>query len=74
MVLKGRILHDWNLPTKKFLFGKAYEAVPSGGARVVYEASIDDARSANSFGLLMRLNKLVETTGIFFRAGVDCAN
>ena len=27
----GHILHDWDLPTKKMLMAKAYEAVPAGG-------------------------------------------
>jgi hypothetical protein len=73
VVLMGHILHDWDLPTKKMLIAKAYEAVPAGGALVVYEAIIDDARSANSFGLLMSLNMLIETTGGFDYTGADCA-
>jgi hypothetical protein len=55
VVLMGHILHDWDLPTKKMLVKKAYDAVPTGGALVVYEAIIDDDRSKNAFGLLMSL-------------------
>jgi hypothetical protein len=31
----GHILQDWDLPTKKMLIRKAFEAVPAGGALVV---------------------------------------
>jgi hypothetical protein len=49
VVLMGHILHDWDLSTKKMLVRKAFEAVPVGGALVVYEAIIDDDRSKNAF-------------------------
>jgi len=73
VVLMGHILHDWDLPTKKMLIQKAYEAVPSGGALIVYEAIIDDDRSKNAFGLMMSLNMLIETPGGFDYTGADCA-
>jgi hypothetical protein len=68
----GHILHDWDLDTKKMLIRKAYEALPSGGAYIVYEAIIDDDRSKNSFGLLMSLNMLIETSSGFDYTGADC--
>ena len=43
--MMGHILHDWNLDEKKMLIGKAYDALPTGGALIVYEAIIDDDRS-----------------------------
>ena len=73
VVLMGHILHDWDLPTKKMLIKKAYDAVPAGGALVVYEAIIDDDRSSNAFGLMMSLNMLIETPGGFDYSGKDCA-
>ncbi|HEY7056692.1 MAG TPA: methyltransferase [Vicinamibacterales bacterium] len=73
VVAMGHILHDWDLPTKQMLIAKAYEAVPAGGALVVYEAIIDDDRSKNAFGLLMSLNMLIETPGGFDYTGADCA-
>ena len=73
VVLMGHILHDWDLPTKKMLIGKAYEAVPAGGALIVYEGIIDDDRSKNAFGLMMSLNMLIETPGGFDYTGADCA-
>lgn len=73
VLLMGHILHDWDLPTKQLLIRKAYEALPAGGALVVYESIIDDDRSQNAFGLLMSLNMLIETPGGFDYTGADCA-
>ena len=73
VVLMGHILHDWDLPTKQMLMRKAYEAIPVGGAFIVYEAIIDDDRSKNAFGLMMSLNMLIETPGGFDYTGADCA-
>ena len=73
VVLMGHILHDWDLPTKKMLIKKAFDAVPVGGALVVYEAIIDDDRSKNAFGLMMSLNMLIETPGGFDYTGRDCS-
>ncbi|MBS1857174.1 MAG: methyltransferase [Acidobacteria bacterium] len=72
VVIMGHILHDWDLDTKRMLVGKAYEAVPEGGALIVYEAIIDDSRSRNAFGLMMSLNMLIETPGGFDYTGADC--
>lgn len=74
VVLMGHILHDWDLPTKKMLVAKAYDALPKGGALVVYEALIDDERSKNAFGLMMSLNMLIETPGGFDFTGADCSS
>ncbi len=54
------------------LIRKAWEALPEGGAYIVYEAIIDDDRSKNTFGLMMSLNMLVETPGGFDYTGADC--
>lgn len=72
VVLMGHILHDWNLEIKKMLLQKSYDALPSGGAVVIYDSIIDDDRSMNAFGLLMSLNMLVETDGGFDYTGADC--
>jgi hypothetical protein len=73
VVVMGHILHDWDLPTKKMLMSKAYDALPAGGSFVVFEALIDDERRSNAFGLLMSLNMLIETRGGFDYTGADCA-
>jgi hypothetical protein len=68
----GHILHDWSLDEKRALIGKAYEALPEGGALIVYESIIDDDRSKNAFGLLMSLNMLIETEHGFDYTAADC--
>jgi O-methyltransferase domain len=73
VVMMGHVLHDWGLETKRMLVRKAYEALPEGGAYIVYESIIDDDRSVNSFGLLMSLNMLIETADGFDYTGADCA-
>jgi hypothetical protein len=73
VLVMGHILHDWNLEEKRMLLGKAYEALPEGGALIVYEAMIDDDRKENAFGLLMSLNMLIETPGGFDYTGADCS-
>jgi len=39
----------WNLEKKKVLLRKAYDALSTGGAFVVIEALIDDARREGPF-------------------------
>ena len=73
VIMMGHILHDWNLEIKRALVRKAYEALPDGGAYIVYESIIDDDRSANAFGLLMSLNMLIETPEGFDYTGADCS-
>jgi len=72
VVMMGHILHDWNLEEKKMLIRKAYDALPAGGALIVYDSIIDDDRSKNVFGLLMSLNMLIEHSGGFDYTGADC--
>jgi len=68
----GHILHDWDLGKKRQLIASAYDALPEGGALIIFEALIDDDRRENVFGLLMSLNMLIETVGGFDYTGVDC--
>jgi hypothetical protein len=72
VIVMGHILHDWDLETKRMLIGKAYEALPAGGAFIVYESIIDDDRCKNAFGLMASLNMLIETDGGFDFTGADC--
>ena len=71
VLIMGHILHDWTLDQKHLLLKKAYDALPEGGALIVYEAIIDDDRRENAFGLLMSLNMLIEGLG-FDYTGADC--
>lgn len=61
IITMGNVLHDWGEQDKLILIEKAYKALPNGGAFVVIENIIDDARRENVFGLLMSLNMLIET-------------
>jgi hypothetical protein len=56
------------------LLSKAYEAIPDGGAVIIYDAIIDDERKENAFGLLMSLNMLIETPEGFDYTGADCVS
>ena len=71
VVTMGMILHDWNLENKMMLIRKAYDALPDGGAFIVVETIIDDARRENAFGLMMSLNMLVEFGEAFDYTGAD---
>ena len=66
----GNLSRNFKPSTKpRFIFfddfyvviGKAYDALPEGGAFIAIENLIDDARRENAFGLLMSLNMLIET-------------
>lgn len=71
VITMGMILHDWNLEKKKMLIRKAYDALPEGGAFIVIEALIDDARRENAFGLMMSLNMIIEFGEAFDYSGAD---
>jgi O-methyltransferase domain/Dimerisation domain len=70
--LMGHILHDWGMPEKQALLKRTYDALPDGGALIVYDAVIDDERRTNAFGLLMSLNMLIETPAGADYTGADC--
>lgn len=72
VLVMGRVLHNWDLPTKRMLLRKAHEALPTGGALIVYERLIDDERRTGASGLLASLNMLVMTSGGFDYSGADC--
>jgi len=72
VLVMGHILHDWSLQEKLTLLRKAYDALPDGGALIVYDAIIDDDRRANTFGLLMSVNMLLETHAGFDYTAAQC--
>jgi len=72
VLILGHILHDWSLEERLTLLRKAHRALPDGGALIVYDAIIDDDRRANTFGLLMSVNMLIETQAGFDYTAADC--
>jgi hypothetical protein len=73
VITMGLVLHEWNLDRKLHLIRSAYEALPEGGALIVIENLIDDARRVNAFGLMMSLNMLIEFGDAFDYTGADFA-
>ena len=73
VITMGLILHDWNLERKMHLIKAAHDALPEGGAFIVVENLIDNARRENAFGLLMSLNMLIEFGDAFDYTGADFA-
>ncbi len=71
VITMGLILHDWNLERKMHLIRAAYAALPPGGAFIVVDNLIDDARRENAFGLMMSLNMLIEFGDAFDYTGAD---
>ena len=72
VLIMGRILHDWDLPTRKLLLKKAHQALPQGGALIVYDSFIYDARRVHANGLLSSLNMLIHTVGGSEYSGMEC--
>lgn len=72
VMVMGRVLHNWDLATKKMLLKKVYDTLPARGVFIVYERLIDDERQVNTAGLLSSLNMLVMTEGGFDFTGADC--
>ena len=72
VLIMGRILHNWDQPTRIKLLDKAFRAISPGGALIVYDPLIEDTRSSQSHGLLSSLNMLIETIGGSEYTGADC--
>jgi O-methyltransferase domain/Dimerisation domain len=72
VLVMGRVLHNWDLPTKQMLLQKAHAALASDGALIVYERFIDNERRTAATGLLSSLNMLIMTAGGFDFTAVDC--
>jgi hypothetical protein len=72
VLVMGRILHNWDLPTKKTLIAKAYAALPPGGALVVCDRLIDGDHRHGTAGLFGRLSMLVMSDHGFDYSAADC--
>jgi SAM-dependent methyltransferase len=60
-IVMSRVLHDWDLQTRKLLLQKAYEALASGGVVIVCEMLVDEERRTAVQALLSSLNMLLQT-------------
>jgi O-methyltransferase domain len=74
VLVLGRVLHNWDLQTKKMLLRKVYDALPEGGSVIVFERLIDDERKRGLGGLLSSLHMLLMTEGGFDFTAADCAS
>lgn len=74
VLVMGHVLTNWNVEEKRMLISKAYDALPPGGALLVYDPHIDEDRSRNAFGLLMSLNMLLVTSGGFVYTASECGS
>jgi len=72
VIVFGHVLHDWGLKTKRMLLEKAYDALPDGGAVIIYENIIDDDRRHNAFSLLVSLHMLLQTPEGSDYTGAEC--
>lgn len=73
VVVMGRVLHNWDLPTRLQLLQRARAVLPPGGILLVYEAFIDDDRSSAAHALLSSLNMLLATEGGADFSAAECA-
>ena len=64
----GHVFHGFNRAVRSELVGKAYAALPPGGALIVYDAMIPRGRRQKYASLLSSLNVMLET-----REGYECS-
>ena len=71
VLIFGHVLHDWDDQERLMLLRKAYEALPPGGAVLVYDCLIDDERT-DPDNLLLSLNMQLVTDGGSEYTAADC--
>jgi predicted O-methyltransferase YrrM len=62
-ILLSLIMHDWSEADDRRILQKCYAALPSGGAVMICELLVNEAKSGPAPAALMSLNMLIETTG-----------
>jgi precorrin-6B methylase 2 len=62
-VLLSLIMHDWSEADNRRILRKCYEALPSGGAVIICELLVNEAKTGPLPAALMSLNMLIETAG-----------
>ncbi|WP_437623807.1 methyltransferase [Sorangium sp. So ce1151] len=68
----GHVLHNWSHEEKRLLLRKARQALPQGGALLIYETLIDDDRRRNAVGLILSLMMHAEVPGGYDYTGAEC--
>ncbi len=71
VITMGHLLHGYGEAKRRELIGKAFDALPEGGALIVYDAMIDDGRT-NMVGMLSSLNIMLETRDGFEAPIASC--
>jgi hypothetical protein len=70
----GHVFHGFNRAVRSELVGKAFAAVPPGGAVIVYDAMISRGRRRNYASLLSSLNVMLETSEGYESSVEECAD
>ncbi|MFC9437202.1 methyltransferase [Nocardia sp. NPDC057030] len=68
----GHLLHGYSEATRRELIGKAYAALPSGGALLVYDAMVRPGRRDNLTSYLSSVNIMLETREGFEATTTQC--
>jgi SAM-dependent methyltransferase len=71
VMIFGQVLHNWNLEHKRELIRKAHEALPEGGAVVIYETLVDEERSRNVTALFVSMSMNLSVGGGFDFTGAE---
>jgi hypothetical protein len=70
----GHVLHGYGETKRRELIAKAYDAVPIGGAMIVYDAMVDPARPHNFTSHLSSLNIMLEMQDGFEATITQCTD
>jgi hypothetical protein len=65
VIVMGNILHGMTEEGKQDIMKRVYRVLPEKGVFIAIENVIDNERKANTFGLLMSLNMLIENGDAF---------
>lgn len=69
----GHVFHGRNKDIRHELVAKAYDALPAGGALIVYDAMTRPGRTNNLASLLSSLNIMLESREGYESSTTDCA-
>jgi hypothetical protein len=70
----GHVLHGYGETKRRELIAKAYDAVPIGGAVIVYDAMVDPAHTHNVASHQCRPNIVLETREGFDATATQCTD